>query len=87
METYARCSRLCTILDVDECENGTHGCAHNCLNNDGSFECRCTGGYALQDDGKSCSGNATYNCNLGFVSLHIGAFCCKLLFFLERTTL
>ena len=42
--------------DVDECKEKTHDCDQNCINNIGSYICRCNPGYRLQDDKKTCRG-------------------------------
>ena len=46
---------FCTA-DIDECSSGTHNCHKNaeCLNEIGSFSCRCSDGYS--GDGFSCEG-------------------------------
>ena len=43
------------FVDIDECE-GDHGCAHECVNTVGSFECTCRPGYRLGGNGKRCRG-------------------------------
>lgn len=45
----------CCITDINECEEA-ESCQQNCTNTKGSFECGCTVGYMLQNDGKSCKG-------------------------------
>ena len=45
----------CTI-DIDECNNGDHGCHQNCTNTDGSYKCICEVGYVLDDNMKICIG-------------------------------
>ena len=52
---------LILALDVNECltnENG--GCAQNCSNTDGSFECTCGTGYTLADDNLDCIGKYSF---------------------------
>ena len=44
------------LSDIDECLTENGGCNQTCVNKPGSFECQCSAGYALGDDGKSCSG-------------------------------
>ena len=44
-----------TCTDIDECATDNGGCAHICTDTDGSFECSCRAGYALDDDGFGCS--------------------------------
>ena len=41
--------------DINECE-GDHGCAHECVNTLGSYECTCRPGYRLGRNGKRCKG-------------------------------
>ena len=43
-------------LDLDECKLKLHGCQQNCENTPGSFKCKCTPGFMLDTDGKSCLG-------------------------------
>ena len=43
-------------LDHDECLTSNHGCQHKCVNEHGSFSCRCDKGYELNNDNKTCSG-------------------------------
>ena len=47
----------CPFADVDECSGGNHKCQHKCMNTRGSFECQCSNGFILGDDGASCYGN------------------------------
>ena len=44
------------LSDIDECDLQTDGCAHNCSNTIGGFECSCRDGYELEEDGKTCRG-------------------------------
>ena len=51
---------FCDIIfhsDIDECEQGTAGCDHNCTNNVGSFFCTCMDGYELDSDNRTCAGD------------------------------
>ncbi len=41
-------------VDVDECATDNGGCAQTCVNADGAFECACSDGYALNEDGLNC---------------------------------
>ena len=50
------------ILDVNECDNGTHDCnveLGSCENTIGSFTCHCKPGFT--GDGKNCSGTLIFN--------------------------
>ena len=40
--------------DNDECATNNGGCSQGCNNTVGSFECTCTSGYELSDDGRTC---------------------------------
>ena len=43
--------------DIDECaDSGTHTCSggSECLNSEGSYDCVCSTGYQLSQDGSSC---------------------------------
>ena len=44
------------LTDIDECIEGTSGCAHNCTNTIGSYNCYCDRGYRLESDGQTCTG-------------------------------
>lgn len=54
MMNYVQIAHL-VFTDINECVLGSDGCAHNCTNTDGSFECWCRGGYELADDGRNCT--------------------------------
>ena len=43
-------------LDIDECETGADDCEQICLNLEGSFECSCSDGYELDENGRNCTG-------------------------------
>ena len=42
--------------DINECTEGTAGCAHKCNNTIGSYICSCDQGYRLESDGRICNG-------------------------------
>ena len=42
--------------DIDECEQGSDGCDHNCTNTVGSYNCTCMDGYELESDNHTCTG-------------------------------
>lgn len=44
-------------VDVDECAEGTDGCAQSCTDTDGSYICSCDVGYELVNDRHGCDGN------------------------------
>ena len=44
------------FVDVDECANGTDGCAQTCTNSEGSYTCSCDSGYTLLTDNLNCEG-------------------------------
>ena len=48
---------LCCTLDINECDVKNGGCSHMCVNEPGSFSCRCSSGYELHTDKKTCIGN------------------------------
>ena len=41
-------------VDINECEEEVHDCAHICINTIGSFNCGCRDGFALDSDMTSC---------------------------------
>ena len=43
--------------DIDECALDTDGCNQGCINTPGSFQCNCSEGYQLNEDGFTCDGN------------------------------
>ena len=43
-------------LDVKECDIGNGGCSQVCVEEEGSFSCKCKPGYVLQIDNQTCSG-------------------------------
>ena len=45
------------FVDIDECKEGINGCLHDCLNNQGSYECKCRSGFILAPDKMTCKGN------------------------------
>ena len=40
--------------EYDECAEGSHGCAHACVNTLGGYRCECKIGFELHSDGKNC---------------------------------
>ena len=50
----------CTVLyiaDVNECRHLSGLCQNGeCINNDGSYRCKCKMGYKLDPTGKKCVG-------------------------------
>ena len=61
-------------MDVD-------GCDQQCVNTPGSFECRCSSGYVLSSDGKTCLDvnectENTHNCQQ-VCNNTIGGFRCE----------
>ena len=46
-----------TMVDNDECADGTHNCDHICINSHGSYNCKCVKGYRLNvTDARTCDG-------------------------------
>ncbi|XP_019631685.1 PREDICTED: fibrillin-1-like [Branchiostoma belcheri] len=65
--------------DVNECSSNNGGCAHNCVNTDGSYHCTCRTGYELSGsrtcvDANECSGN-NGGCNHGCTNT-VGSYRC-----------
>ena len=46
--------------DINECVEGTDGCAQLCFNTEGSFQCGCNSGFSLGSDGRSCVGKLRF---------------------------
>ena len=47
--------------DINECDADNGGCSHDCVNKEGSFECKCNSGFELEDDNKACKGITSYH--------------------------
>ena len=45
-----------TFLAKDPCQQNSIGCKHICFLSGGVEKCSCRPGYALQQDGKTCTG-------------------------------
>ncbi|XP_029163192.1 fibrillin-1-like isoform X1 [Nylanderia fulva] len=41
-------------VDINECENNSHGCQHECINEPGRYRCTCHDGYVLAEDRATC---------------------------------
>lgn len=48
------------VKEYDECKLTNHGCAQQCINTLGSYECSCKIGYELHSDGKHCEGRSLF---------------------------
>uniref|UniRef100_A0A8D3E4C9 Matrilin 2 n=1 Tax=Scophthalmus maximus TaxID=52904 RepID=A0A8D3E4C9_SCOMX len=48
-------AKLCTEM----CEVVDHQCQHICVSSPASYRCQCSGGFALNPDGKTCKGEGT----------------------------
>ena len=60
-----RSSFCVDTADIDECLTGQDNCDHVCANNiEGSFNCSCNEGYALNEDGHTCDGMCRFYCKL-----------------------
>lgn len=46
----------CVFLAKDPCQQNSLGCKHICFLSDGKEKCSCRAGYALEQDGKTCTG-------------------------------
>ena len=44
------------LVDVDECSTNQDTCKQLCTNTEGSYNCSCSPGFLLMDDGNSCQG-------------------------------
>jgi len=49
--------KLFYCVDINECKNGLHDCEHICVNNHGSYECKCQDGYEPGTNKSTCKGN------------------------------
>ena len=48
---------VCCFVDINECEEGQHGCSHICENTLGSYSCLCFSGFRLSEDRLFCEGS------------------------------
>ena len=42
--------------DIEECITDTHNCSQLCVEMHGGYECDCSNGYELEDNGVTCQG-------------------------------
>ena len=52
-----------SFVDVDECADGTGGCAQTCTNSNGSYTCSCVSGTILSIDNLNCEGKIMLQSN------------------------
>ena len=45
-----------TLLDINECLEGTDGCDQICSNTLGAYYCACSDGFTLDTDNHTCHG-------------------------------
>ena len=43
------------LLDINECDEDSDGCAHQCTNTISSYYCSCNIGYSLDADDHGCT--------------------------------
>ena len=43
--------------EIDECSKNNGGCDQRCINEPGTYSCKCEMGYKLEDDNHSCAGS------------------------------
>ena len=48
---------LLYFIDIGECLIGSYNCSQICVELDGGYECNCSSGYELRDDGFTCEGS------------------------------
>ena len=46
---------LFNLLDINECDEDSDGCAHQCTNTISSYYCSCDIGYSLDTDDHGCT--------------------------------
>lgn len=56
-------------LDINECDLGMYNCEQHCVNNNGSYHCKCNDGYLISN-GFLCKG-MTYDVLLTLVFIDI----------------
>ena len=47
------------LADIDECTLGTSRCSQTCVNTIGNYTCRCSTGFTLGGDGRTCNGETS----------------------------
>lgn len=52
---------LYACTDINECTEGTDGCAQTCRNTIGSYTCSCMSGYRLANNSLGCNGQCKSN--------------------------
>ena len=55
------------VLDIDECDIGNHNCSiltSECINTEGSYECRCFPGYVLDQNSTLTRCNGECRCRI-----------------------
>ena len=50
--------------DINECAEGTDGCAQTCNDTATSYTCSCNSGYRLATDGHACYGESLHNVHI-----------------------
>lgn len=73
--------QLFELLDIDECAEGTDGCAQTCTNAVGSYSCSCTTGYHLASNRHGCNDISecvlgTHTCNQTCTNT-VGSYTCS----------
>ena len=74
---------LCLMtLAKNPCQQNSLGCQHICFLSDGNEKCDCNGGYALEQDGKTCTG---YCVSLNFLSFALILFILPIISFTYKS--
>ena len=63
-----------SLVDIDECTDGTDNCTDGCVNTEGSYYCTCSEGYELMDGNNTCVGELTLSyssCMKDYIKLKI----------------
>ena len=47
---------IALVVDINECDTGSHNCDHSCVNLPGTYYCQCDAGCLLDSNGYSCYG-------------------------------
>ena len=61
-------------IDINECSEGTAGCAHVCTDTIGSYICSCDQGYHLDSEGQTCNGKSKTKIYLAAVENRSNSF-------------
>ena len=57
------------LIDINECTINNGGCEQICINDVGTYHCKCNHGY-ISSDNHTCDGKKIYNKQVWCISMH-----------------